>query len=112
MISELKDNEILDFLMTSEFDGDYSPDELKYLLTKWRYFYRISYGSNERDRLYYEGETNSLKSEIESIKINLTRVMIESADKSNLIDQMKVRKLTWKERFFGKIITDNENIGI
>jgi hypothetical protein len=34
MISELKDDEILEFLMTSEFEDDYSPTELKYLLVK------------------------------------------------------------------------------
>ena len=34
MISELNDDEILDLLMTSEFEGDLSPKELKYLLYK------------------------------------------------------------------------------
>ncbi len=28
MISELSDEEILDFLMTSDFEGDYKPEEL------------------------------------------------------------------------------------
>ena len=41
MISELKDDEILEFLMTSEFEGDYSPVELKYLLIK-KHYYLIS----------------------------------------------------------------------
>ncbi len=34
-ISELNDEDVLNFLMTSEFtEGDYSPAEFKYLLTK------------------------------------------------------------------------------
>ena len=43
MISELKDEEIMEFLMTSEFEDDYKPEELKYLLVKFRYFYRTLY---------------------------------------------------------------------
>ena len=33
-ISELSDEDVLNFLMTSEFTDDYSPAELKYLLVK------------------------------------------------------------------------------
>ena len=56
MISELTDVEILDFLMTSDFEENFSPDELKYLLLKWRYFYRILHGKNERMQEAYEFE--------------------------------------------------------
>ena len=48
MISELTDEEILDFLMTSDFEDSYSPEELKYLLLKWRYFYRLHQGRFEK----------------------------------------------------------------
>ena len=34
MISELNDEEILDLLMTSEFDNNLSPKEFKFLLKK------------------------------------------------------------------------------
>ena len=37
MISELNDEEILDFLMNSDFDGDFKPEEFRYLLHKWKY---------------------------------------------------------------------------
>ncbi len=47
MISELSDEEILDFLMTSDFEGDYKPEELKYLLYKWRNFFRQQHGKYE-----------------------------------------------------------------
>ena len=47
MISELRDEEILDFLMTSDFEQEYKPEEFKYLLMKWRFFYRILNGRYE-----------------------------------------------------------------
>jgi hypothetical protein len=40
--------------MTSEFEGDWSPMELKFLLVKWRYFYRSIYSMRETGLL--EGE--------------------------------------------------------
>ena len=66
MISELKDDEILEFLMTSDFEGDYSPTELKYLLTKWRYFYRILNGRSDRDVQKLEGDVQKLESKVKS----------------------------------------------
>ena len=104
MISELNDNEILDFLMTSDFEGDYSPEELKYLLTKWRYFYRVYNGTFERIKTENEGEVRNLKSEIENLKNQLTSTQISNVEKDSVIESMKKRKLTWKERFSGEII--------
>jgi len=102
---ELSDEDILDFLMTSEFIGDFKPDELKYLLLKWRYFYRMQHGRLEVSKAdlekykldcvelnkLLESERNSLKSEIANLE--------------NEVHQLKQRKLTWKERLSGKIIT-------
>jgi FtsZ-binding cell division protein ZapB len=102
---ELSDEDILDFLMTSEFIGDFKPDELKYLLLKWRYFYRMQHGRLEVSKAdlekykldcvelnkLLESERNSLKSEIANLE--------------NEVHQLKQRKLTWRERLSGKIIT-------
>ncbi len=66
MISELKDDEILEFLMTSEFEDDYSPSELKYLLVKWRYFYRLKHGNLERISVDFEGKIKMLEEKIKS----------------------------------------------
>lgn len=104
MISELKDDDILDFLMTSDFEGDYSPEELKYLLTKWRYFYRVLHGSHERFKTDNEGDVRTLKTEVENLKNQLTSTQINNVEKDTIIDSMKKRKLTWKERFSGQII--------
>lgn len=110
MIAELKDEEILDFLMTSEFEGDYSPEELKYLLVKWRYFYRLLHGQLERvkdDRL---ADNRALLAEIESLKVQLNQVLSTKAKLEDDVQSMKTRSLTLKERFTGKIIPkDDEN---
>ncbi len=112
MIYEIPDDEILGFLMTSDFEGDYSPEELKYLLVKWRFFYRVLNGAYERTKVENDGLINNLKFEIESMKAQSNTLMVENADKENLIMSIKNkqnRKLTWKERLTGKIESTDEN---
>ena len=111
MISELKDDEILDFLMTSEFENDYKPEELKYLLFKWRYFYRVLYNNKELIKTEKEGEINNLKDELRSLNSTLGLMLSESSKKDLLIQNLKNRKLSFKERLSGKIILNkNENL--
>jgi hypothetical protein len=110
MISELKDDEILEFLMTSEFEDDYSPTELKYLLIKWRYFYRLKQGNLERKTVDFEGQIQNLENKIKGQEKEKLNLQVELADKQNVIDSMKNRNLTLKERWSGKIILkENEN---
>ena len=109
MISELNDEEILDLLMTSEFDNNLSPKEFKFLLKKWRYFYRLQNGVLERtkDDLTYKIDT--LKNEVDSVKKQNYSIMVDSAQKEEHILQLKNRKLTFKERWTGKIIDKDED---
>lgn len=110
MISELKDDEIMDFLMTSEFENDYKPEEFKYLLYKWRYFYRLLDGKNDRLRDDSEFVIKKLKEESSSNESKYQRSLIDVANKQNIIDSLKNRKLTFKERFSGKIVMgEDEN---
>ena len=108
MISELNDEEILNLLMTSEFENNLSPTEFKFLLKKWRFFYRILHGRMDRlkDDLNYN--IDMLKGEVEGLKRQNYLVMVESAQRQDLIDILKNRKLTWKERWTGKIITNED----
>lgn len=109
-ISELNDEDILNFLMTSEFaEGDYSPSEFKYLLTKWRYFHRYFQGRNEQTKISLESTIKRLEEEIEEAKKGEYNAQVKVADRDNLIDSLKSRKLTWKERWSGKIILEDEN---
>jgi hypothetical protein len=108
MISELKDDEILDFLMTSDFEGDYKPEELKYLLNKWRYFYRLLYSRTKTSHDDISFELGKLKESIESLNNELVKLQTENANKQNIIDSNKNRKLSLKERITGKIITKKD----
>ena len=108
MISELNDDDILDFLMTSEFEGDYSPTELKFLLVKWRLFYRVLYGNLERVKIDTLSEFESINGELDAKIQQNHMLMVRNADNENLINNLKNRKLTLKERLTGKIITKEE----
>jgi len=109
MISELKDDEIMDFLMTSEFEDDYKPEELKYLLHKWRYFYRVLNGKYERLKSDSEFEIDKLEEKVIAGENKYQNSLVGVADKQNIIDSLKNRKLTLKERFSGKIIMKDED---
>jgi len=109
MILELNDEEILDLLMTSEFDNNLSPKEFKFLLKKWRYFYRLQNGVLERtkDDLTYKIDT--LKNEVDGVKKENYLIMVDSAQKEDHILQLKNRKLSFRERWTGKIIDKDED---
>lgn len=109
MIKNLDNEEILDFLMTSDFEGDYKPEELKYLLVKWRYFYRLLSGKYELLNNEKIGETSKLKDEVLSKDKKINLILFENAELKNKINSLSNRKLTWKERIKGKIIKDNED---
>jgi hypothetical protein len=109
MISNLDNKEILDFLMTSDFDGDYKPEELKYLLIKWRYFYRLLNGKYELIKTDSEFDLKKSKEEIAIKDQNINQILVENAELKNKINTLKNRELSWKERFTGKIIDKNED---
>jgi hypothetical protein len=109
MISELTDDEILEFLMTSDFEENYKPSELKYLLVKFRYFYRILYSRNQNTQHDLDFIINKMNEEIDILKSQIFNEQIENANKQNIIDSLKNRKLTIKERITGKINSNDEN---
>jgi FtsZ-binding cell division protein ZapB len=112
MISELNDDEILDLLMTSEFENNLSPTEFKFLLKKWRFFYRLLHGRMDRVKDDLIFNIDKLKGEIDGLKSQNHNIMVDGAQKQDQIDVLKNviknRKLTWKERWTGKIITNED----
>jgi hypothetical protein len=108
-ISQLNDEDVLNFLMTSDFDGDYSPSELKYLLVKWRYFFRLFQGRSEQSKMNLEDSILKLEEQIEIRNKSVFDLQVDNAQKEDLISNMKNRNLSWKERFKGKIIINDEN---
>jgi hypothetical protein len=104
-ISELNDETVLNFLMTSDFnEQDYSPSELKYLLVKWRYFYRLSQGRNEQIKKISEGDIQNLNNDIEILNSKNYSLSVMLDEKELTISSMKQRDLTWRERLYGRII--------
>lgn len=108
-ISELNDEDILNFLMTSDFEGDYSPEELKYLLVKWRYFFRLFQGRSEQSKMSLEDNLLKVEEQLEVKKKSEFDLQVKLANKEDYISSIKNRNLSWKERFSGKIITKDEN---
>ena len=110
-ISELNDEDILNFLMTSDFnEGDYSPTELKYLLLKWRYFFRLLQGKNDKIKSKFEGDIQKLEYDKELANNTISNLSLRIMEKDDLIHSLKDRKLTIRERWKGKIIlTEDEN---
>ena len=47
-LNNINDNELLNYLLTSEFDDDELTSEmLRFLLLKFKSFYRVQYGRNQ-----------------------------------------------------------------
>jgi hypothetical protein len=105
MVNEfLTDKEILEYLMTSDFNEGLTQDEFKFLLLKYKGYYRVIYTKNERMKYMIEElEDKLIKSEkdIISTKDEFTKNI--NILKKELEDE-KNRKLTIRERILGKKI--------
>ena len=109
MINGLSENEILDYLMTSEFEEGLTPDEFKFLLLKFRNFYRVAACSisSHKERMEKAiSDSAEIKSSSEFKILEIENQKIEIENKLNTVLN---KKLTWKERFNGKIFNNNEN---
>jgi hypothetical protein len=104
MISELKDDEILEILMTSDFIENLRPDDYKYLLFKFRSFYKNLYGVHQRYKSEKEIIINNLKTDVDNISKEKLNLEMYNADlENNLLEFKKSRKLTISERIRGEI---------
>jgi hypothetical protein len=94
----LNEKEILDYLMTSEFNEGLTHEESRFLLMKFRNHYRMLYGKAEgliRDCSDMSGTISELRSTVEKLKqeVELERIKLEAETR---------RPLTLKERLTGK----------
>lgn len=109
MISKMSDEDALNMLMTSEFEDSYSPVEYKEMLLKYRYFYRLLHSKMERingDNEFEISKLNDVLEEERKRSLMFEYIAVRSKEE---VEQIKNRKLSWKERLTGKIISDNEN---
>lgn len=98
MINSLNEKDILDYLMTSDFTEGLTQEESKFLLLKYRYHYRIIHSKNQS--LNYTIE--EMEEKIKNLENNNNQLLKELSDVKNEFETEKTRKLSWKERFFGK----------
>jgi hypothetical protein len=102
-INDLNDEDLFDYLMNSEYENNLKPEEYQYLLNKWKYFYRIIHGKYnilKNDHLSFNEKISKketkYKNEIKNYKEDLNKT-------NNLLNSLKNKKLTLKERFLGKL---------
>lgn len=104
MIKGLEDSEILNYLMTSEFNEGLTPDEFKFLLFKFRYFYRLTNGKSDLLKTEIEGKIKELNDNKSVYAQQINDILVQKSKIENEYNFLKSRKLSLRERFSGKII--------
>mgnify|MGYP003341479366 CR=1 FL=1 len=100
----LSDKDILDYLMTSDFQEGLKPSEFQFLLKKFRYFYKISRGKNENLKTELEAKSKKIEEVKYLSELNNKKAIDIKKSIELKYNRLLNRKLTWKERFLGKII--------
>lgn len=98
----LTEKDILDYLMTSDFNEGLNQDESRFLLLKYKNFYRAIYAKNEQLKSQLDESTmilNKIENELNSIKNEYKSV---KKDLESKLDKERSRKLTFIERILGK----------
>ncbi len=103
MNKELTDDELLNYLITSDFIESFSPEEYKFLLVKFRYFYRLQNGRLERNKYDAEGLENDIKAAKEKYDALDKYYKVELSDLKYKVALFRNKKLTIWERITGKI---------
>jgi hypothetical protein len=112
-VQELSDTDIMNYLMTSEFNEGLTPDEFRFLLYRFRYQYRLLFSKHDTlktDFLKIESDNKDIK---ENHIKNINNLTSEKEKADIKYNRLLNRKLSWKERIKGKIIIkENEIDGI
>ncbi len=105
---ELTDKELINFLLTSEFEDNFSPTEHKFLLHKFRYFYRLLYAKQEGSKFEIESLHNELDNTKALSDISNTEKAKIIASLEEEVKSLLDRKLSFKERLSGRIIPNKK----
>jgi len=104
MILNLSDDEILDILMTSDFNDKLKIEEYVFLVFKFRQFYKVLYGNHQLYKIHSESERKELSENLIAKTKELVLTQIDRANLENKMEQLlKPRKLSWRERISGRI---------
>ena len=109
-VQDLSENDIIDYLMTSEFNEGMTEEEFKFLLFKFRYHYRLLYARKESIKNDVDKFESELKSLREIYNKSNERFSIEKQNLENRYNNIINRKLSWRERIKGKIIIKEDEI--
>lgn len=108
MFKNLSEQEILEYLMTSDFNEGLTPDEFRLLLFQFRNFFRIISGKNELLKTEFIGREQKFQEMCKSFEKKIEDLQIQKADVENKLMFNSTRKLTLKERWTGKLINQYE----
>ena len=106
MLNNLNDDQILEYLMTSDYHEEFKNSELKFLLTKFKYFYRLLHGRYTNLKGDSEFKLNNLTKDLENSGKQIYDLQVQNAELKNEIDLNKnknVIKLTFWERWKGVV---------
>lgn len=95
------DKDLIEILLTSEFNDVEKNEDLKFLLFKFREFYRILHGnmSNKYNEISFIKK--KLEEKISSLEKEIYELKVKNSDLQNQIDLMPKKKKSIF-RFFGK----------
>ena len=109
-MDQITDEEVLNYLMTSDFNEGLNLEQFKFLLKRFRYYYRLMKGNLDRLEVDNLGLSKNLSEQKESYESKIAALMSEKARCIDTINFIKSRKLSLMERWKGKIIlSDYEN---
>lgn len=109
-VQDLSETDIMNYLMTSEFNEGLNPDEFKFLLYKFRYNYRLLYAKNESIKVKLEKLEMDLEANKFSYQKNINDLNSKKEEVEIKYESLKNRKLSWKERIKGKIILKENEV--
>jgi hypothetical protein len=98
-----ENDEILEYLMTSDFDEELNKSELKALLIKFREFYRYMYSVKDNKVIDRDFKIKNFEQEITFMKKEIIKLNFNNSELENEKNLLKRRKLSFMERIRGKL---------
>ena len=98
-----ENDEILEYLMTSDFNEELNKSELKALLIKFREFYRYMYSVKDNKVIDRDFKIKKFEQEITFMKEEVVRLKFRKSELENERNLLIRRKLSFMERTRGKL---------
>mgnify|MGYP006082422263 CR=1 FL=1 len=98
-----ENDEILEYLMTSDFDENLTKSELKALLIKFREFYRYMYSVKDNRVMDRDFKIKKFEQELTFTKEEIIKLKFRKSELENEKNLLKRRKLSFMERIRGKL---------